>query len=109
MISKEDAFDELLNYVKIIENNPHYRGWVFYFRDKKHYFQYNHANPIFWVNYEFVWKVFEEKYKMNDEYITLFIKEKIEKKFNLKEIKVVTEKRINAARDRWNLENLLIL
>lgn len=90
MITKEEAFKEILHYVKSngIVNNS---SLIHYFKDRFCYFQYDSASKHFYVNKQKVWFVLEKTYQMKTFEIMNFIEKQVKEHWKLTDIRILVK------------------
>ena len=61
-----------------IKISDKYPGSIFYIKNDKILFQQEMKNKYFWVEYDFIWSIFESKYGLNYTETQAFIKDVLE-------------------------------
>ena len=62
-----------------LKSNKKYSDSLFYIKNDKIMFEYQFKSKYFWVRYDIIWSVFEQKYLMEYDQIQKFLKNLLEK------------------------------
>ena len=81
--TKEQRFFELFNGLQLKFDFEKYRDRLFFFRGDEVWLEYDLKDKYLWVSHE-KWEVFEDEYSMDYDEIQTFIKNMVERHFNLK-------------------------
>jgi hypothetical protein len=81
--TKEQRFFELFNGLQLKFDFEKYRDRLFFFRGDEVWLIYDLKDKYLWVLHE-KWEVFENEYSMDYDEIQTFIKNMVERHFNLK-------------------------
>jgi len=81
--TKEQRFFELFNGLQLKFDFEKYRDRLFFFRGDEVWLEYDLKDKYLWVSHE-KWEVFEDEYSMDYDETQTFIKNMVERYFNLK-------------------------
>jgi hypothetical protein len=82
-ISREERFLAFINGLQLEFDFEKYRDRLFFFRGDDVWLEYHLKDKYMWVSRE-KWEVFEDEYSMDYDEIQTFIKNMMERHFNLK-------------------------
>jgi len=97
--TKEQRFFELFNGLQLKFDFEKYRESLFFFRGDEVWLEYDLKDNHLWILYE-KWEVFENEYSMNYHEIQTFIKNMVERHFNLKGVEPPICK--HSTKNRWS-------
>lgn len=82
--TKEERFLELIKGEYSVKYDPKaYPNSIFFFKDGKYFAEYDTKNRYLWLSYSKIWSVFKKEDGLSYSEIQSFVKNQVEKHFNL--------------------------